>query len=701
MGEAVTTDSLVFLDRDRLELGPAASSEKVDHQHWRLARDEDGIAWLLLDRADSGANTLDEAVLEELDLVLEALEHDPPKALVLRSGKRAGFCVGADVGMFRGETDTAAVAERLRRGHVIVDRLAELPVPTIAVVHGPCLGGGLELALACDYRLAVEGASLGFPEVMLGLHPGLGGTFRTPRLINPVDAMILMLTGKSVGTGRARALGLVDAVTQERHVANAVRAASRGDVDRSRRPFYAAALDSAWTRPLIARRMSVNTEKKVDRKHYPSPYQLIDLWQHHAGDVARAREEEIQSFAGLVTSKTGQNLIRVFFLREALKKAGGENEGDAIDHVHVVGAGTMGGDIAGWCALSGFRVTLSDMDPAMIAGAVKRARQLCRRKHRSDIDTRDILDRLIPDTSGSGIARADLIIEAVPEKIDIKRSVYREIEQSMKAGAILATNTSSIPLETLRSEVAEPARFLGLHFFNPVAKMQLVELVSHDGTDAGVRDRARAFVAAIDRLPVPVRSAPGFLVNRVLTPYLLEAMLLLDEGIAPETLDRAAVDFGMPMGPIELADQVGLDICLDVAEMLRDNLGGDIPEVPAWVRDKVEKGDTGRKSGRGFYAWSDDGPRKNEAATPPKGTVDRLVLPLLNTCVACLREEVVADPDALDAAVIFGTGFAPFRGGPLHYARERGVDDIVGALEKLAEEHGPRFAPDKGWQQLR
>jgi len=720
----LNNELLTALHSQRIELGPAAkATEAGPWQHWRLvwadsSGNEQGsgekslpgngsVVWLVLDRADASVNSLNEAVLEELDSIVEQLEQTPPSLLVLRSGKASGFCVGADVGMFRGMDSAPEVSWRLKRAHAIVDRLEKLPVTKLAVLHGPCLGGGLELALACDLRIAIEGAKLGFPEVLLGLHPGLGGSFRSTDLINPITAMTLMLTGKSLSASRATAAGLVDAVTQERHVINAVAAAAAGSLQQARQSRFASLLaaslrHSGWLRARVAKRMLAATGKKVSRRHYPAPFALIGLWQQHGGNRTAMQAGEIESFASLVTSATGQNLIRIFFLREALKQGSGSTDRiDPIRHVHVVGAGTMGGDIAAWCAFSGLRVSLSDTDPTMLANAVGRAAALCRRRHRSRAQNRDILDRLIPDCTGDGIAGADLIIEAVPEAIDIKNAVYRDIQARMKPGALLATNTSSIPLETLRAEIRDPGRFVGLHFFNPVSSMQLVELVSHDQVGTAALDRARVFINDIDRLSVPVRSSPGFLVNRVLTPYLLEAMLLLDEGVAAATLDRVAMDFGMPMGPVELADRVGLDICLAVADTLEEQLAGAMPAVPSWIREKVKNGETGRKAGRGFYSWRENGdPVKGDAAEPPAGTADRLLLPLLNTCVTCLREGIVTDEDTLDAAMIFGTGFAPFTGGPLHYARSRGPADILAALETLAQSQGDRFRADPGWQDL-
>ena len=667
--------------------------------HWRLTLGDDSIAWLLLDRAGESTNTLSEEVLEELDEMLGQIEEMRPKGLVLRSAKAAGFVAGADIRDFQGADDAAVVRPRLAHAHGILERLEALPFPTIAVIHGFCLGGGLELALACRWRIAVPDARLGFPEVMLGLHPGLGGTVRTPRLIGPVQAMTLMLTGRTLSARRARVLGLVDAVLEERHVAAAVAAAVAGKLKRRGRSWKHLALRLAPARSLLADRIKARTAARAREEHYPAPFRLIELWRQHGSNTKAARQGEIASFAELLTDKTAQNLIRVFFLRERLRDLAKGKDG--IAHVHVIGAGTMGADIAAWCAAKGLSVSLADLDPAMLAHAVKRAGALFERHLDSAVARRDARDRLIPDFAGDGVGRADLVIEAVPEQLAIKKKVYQAIEQRLQAAAILATNTSSIPLDTLAAGLAKPERFLGLHFFNPVDRMQLVEVVSHVRTESVVLARAQAFCGQIDRLAAPVASAPGFLVNRVLTPYLLEAVALIDEGVMAETVDKAAARFGMVMGPVEVADRVGLDVCLHVAEVLRNSTDTPLPEIPDWFAQKVEKGELGRKSGKGFYSYVKGKPkRRRDISEPNDKMVDRLILPLLNTCVACLREGVIADADLLDGAVVFATGFAPFRGGPLHYAKNRGVADVVGALERLAAAHGPRFAPDPGWSAL-
>jgi 3-hydroxyacyl-CoA dehydrogenase/enoyl-CoA hydratase/3-hydroxybutyryl-CoA epimerase len=446
--------------------------------------------------------------------------------------------------------------------------------------------------------------------------------------------------------------------------------------------------------------MRSETEKKAPANHYPAPHALIDLWSSYGGDAAAMQKAEIASFSSLLPTPAAQNLIRVFFLRENLKSiSDGAWQGQRI---HVIGAGAMGGDIAAWCAWHGFIVSLADMKAEPLASAVKRAADLFKKIAHKSTDIRDALDRLIPDLKGVGARTADLIIEAVPENLALKQKVYAGVEDKMRPDAILATNTSSIPLDELCKGLKRPERFLGLHFFNPVSRMQLVEVVSHDGLAADVLDATHAFLGRIDRLPAPVKSAPGFLVNRALTPYLMEAFVMLDEGIKRETIDRAAEDFGMPMGPIELADQVGLDICLHVADVLRQDLKRPMPATPKWLSDKVEKGELGRKTGRGMYEWKDGkAVKESDAPKPDAALADRLILPMLDVCVTCLRENIVDDEDIVDGAMIFATGFAPFRGGPMHYAHSRGGAAIKSALQQLVTKYGERFQPDPGWDRIK
>ncbi|SDU19623.1 3-hydroxyacyl-CoA dehydrogenase NAD-binding domain-containing protein [Halopseudomonas salegens] len=691
--------------RDR-EFGPferAPQQTDGERRNWHLKRDEQNVAWLLMDKADTSTNVLSEDLLRELDGVLAQLESDLPTALVIRSAKENGFCMGADISQFRDLDNQAQAIEKLNEAHKVVQRLADLKCPTIAVIHGAALGGGLELALCCDYRLAVHGATFATPEIQLGLHPGLGATVRLPALIAPVEAMTMMLTGKNVHDGKAKSLGLIDQLVEERHVAAAVAAVVNGDVDKSAQSIWTSKpFEHSLPRQMAARKMRAQAASKAPPEHYPAPEALIALWEEHADDPQKMLRKEVESFATLLQTSTSQNLVRVFFLREQLKAQSkvAEDVDDLpeLRHIHVIGAGAMGGDIAGWCALQGFRVSLFDMKPEMIAKAVGKVAGLCNSKHLSPAETRDVLDRLIPDLANDGLSRADLVLEAVPEDLELKHTVYAEAEPRLKPGAILATNTSSIPLEKLREKLQSPERLVGIHFFNPAAQMQLVEVVAHDQASASTLAQARRFVGQIERLAAPVASAPGFLVNRALTPYLVETICLLDEGVAAEAIDKVALDFGMPMGPVELADQVGLDICLSVADMLRERLDTEQPATPDWLRNKVDDGELGSKSGKGLYTWKDGKPQKRDKVEPaPEDTLDRLILPMLNACQACLREQVIEDSDLLDGAMIFATGFAPFRGGPMHYARERGYEEIATRLNGLKDRHGDRFTPDSGW----
>ncbi|WP_425906904.1 3-hydroxyacyl-CoA dehydrogenase NAD-binding domain-containing protein [Nitrobacter sp. TKz-YC02] len=683
--------------KDRvLELGPTPDASGP-YRNFKLTRDSDGVAWVLFDRADSSANTLSSDVMEELGAIVAALENHPPAGVVLRSAKTSGFIAGADVNEFRGAADPGAVETTLSRADGIIGRLEALKIPTVAVIHGFCLGGGLEVALACRTRIAIDNARFGFPEVMLGLHPGLGGTVRFTRLVNPMQAMTLMLTGKTIDARKAKSLGLVDAVTQERHVRNAVKDVMAGRLKRGRPSVLNQLLNLGPVRGFLAKRMRQEAAKAAPQEHYPAPYALIDLWERHGGSRTAMLAAEKRSFAELMVTSTAQNLIRVFFLREEMKKlAAGDN---VVKHLHVIGAGAMGGDIAAWCAHQNIRVTLADMKPEPIAAAIRRAADLYSKIVRKRTGIRDTLDRLIPDLVGEGVRHADLIIEAVSEKLELKQKVYAAIEPRMKPGAILATNTSSIPLQELRTTLQRPERLVGLHFFNPVSRLQLVEVVSHETADPQVLKQAMAFVGAIDRLPLPVQSSSGFLVNRALTPYMLEAMVMLDEKIDKTVIDAAAEKFGMPVGPIELADQVGLDICLAVGDELRAKFGEALPQPPDWLRKKVAKGELGRKTGQGFYTWREGKAEKGDAGNSQvrPELIDRLMLPISNVCVACLREGIVDDPDLVDGAMIFGTGYAPFRGGPLKYARTRGPENVAANLRELAAKYGARFAPDPGW----
>jgi 3-hydroxyacyl-CoA dehydrogenase/enoyl-CoA hydratase/3-hydroxybutyryl-CoA epimerase len=544
-----------------------------------------------------------------------------------------------------------------------------------------------------------ERLSLGLPEVQLGIHPGFGGTVRSVQLAGVRAAMELMLTGKPVRADKALRLGLVDALVSDSELRSAARALVLKGPPPRQAPLIERLLSSAPLRPLVRRSLISQVARRAPPDHYPAPYAIIDLWARHGAHGPAAYEAEARSIAHLFTTPTSRNLVRVFLLQDRLKSAGGKSPIE-IRHVHVVGAGVMGGDIAAWSALRGFTVTLQDRASEYIEPALKRAAELFDKRVRDPAKNAAARERLRADVPGDGVAQADVVIEAIFENLDAKRELYARLEPRMKPGALLATNTSSIMLEPLAERLTRPERLVGLHFFNPVAQMPLIEIVHAENTDAPAQQAASAFARRLDKLPIPCRSAPGFMVNRVLTPYINEAMYAAGEGVALAAIDRTAVRFGMPMGPIELADVVGLDVGAHVGEIIARELGRPVPQLPQLAALLAAK-KIGRKSGEGFYLWQDGKPVKSGGGGPaPEDLEDRLILVLVNECVACLRERVVEDADLADAAVIFGTGFAPFRGGPLAYARARGTSAIVARLEELAARHGPRFRPDAGWALL-
>ncbi|MCF5991869.1 3-hydroxyacyl-CoA dehydrogenase NAD-binding domain-containing protein, partial [Xanthomonas perforans] len=500
----------------------------------------------------------------------------------------------------------------------------------------------------------------------------------------------------------ARAMGLVDKVAAPAVLVDvAASLALAGTTRAFKQRATAWATNTLLARKLLAPQMRKQVARKARKEHYPAPYALINVWERAGGSGIQARlAAERKAVVKLASTPTARNLIRIFFLTERLKALGGKDAAGAaaapIRHVHVIGAGVMGGDIAAWAAYKGFEVTLQDREQRFIDTALTRGGELFAKRVKDDAKRPAVAARLRGDLTGAGVTQADLVIEAIIENPQAKRDLYQSIEPQLKPDALLTTNTSSIPLTELRGHIQRPAQFAGLHYFNPVAMMPLVEIVQHDGLDPANVARLAAFCKALDKFPVPVAGTPGFLVNRVLFPYLLEAATAYAEGIPGPVLDKTAVKFGMPMGPIELIDTVGLDVAAGVGAELAPFLRLPIPAALA----TVEAGKRGKKDGQGLYKWENGRAVKPEVAsgyTAPADLEDRLILPLLNEAVACLHDGVVADADLLDAGVIFGTGFAPFRGGPIQYIRSVGADALLERLHALHARYGERFAPRPGW----
>ncbi len=661
---------------NRLEYGSLIlpMTENTEFRHWQLKRDAEDIAWLVLDREGEKVNSLSREVLLELDAILAKLEEDLPRGLVIYSAKKSGFIAGADIREFDHQTDATEAKAGIEMAHKLFDRLEALPCYTVASIHGFCLGGGLELALACDYRVALDSEStrIGFPEIQLGIFPAFGGTARSIRLLGGRKALELILTARSLRARAARGLGLVDKVVSEH---GSLHWAARKAIVKQRKGHRASRLNrmssSPGTRQIIAKAMEAQVSKRARRDHYPAPYVLIDLWRKVGDDFNAMLKGEAEKASELLMGDVSRNLRRVFRLQEQLKELAKPDDSTAnwqARRVHVVGAGLMGGDIAAWCALRGLEVTLQDREMKYVAPALKRAEALFKKKLRSSAKVAAAKSRLMADVAGDGIQRADVIIEAIFENLEAKQQLFTELEQQAKPDALLASNTSAIPLEDIAAGLQQPQRLIGLHFFNPVAKMPLVEVVRGNQSDSSDIKKGCMFSQRIGKFPLPVKSAPGFLVNRVLAPYMLEAVNLLDEGHSMATIDAAAETFGMPMGPIELVDTVGLDVAVSVSKKLApDNITAIEP-----LQAMVEAGKLGKKSGEGFYLWKKDRPEKGKPSDMVALDIlgERLIKPLLEECRRCLAEDIVDSADLLDAGVIFGTGFAPFRGGPMHYLEE-------------------------------
>jgi 3-hydroxyacyl-CoA dehydrogenase/enoyl-CoA hydratase/3-hydroxybutyryl-CoA epimerase len=645
-------------------------------QDWRFSIDFEGIAWAIIDRKGESMNSLGRRPTEELGEIVKAVEKaaasGEAKGLVIMSAKETSFIAGADIREFQNFDTEEKIKDVVRQTLELFDRIDRLPVTVVAAIHGYCLGGGLELALACDWRIAdrEESTRLGFPEVKLGMFPGLNGTVRSIEVAGPTDAMTAMLTGRMLRPTAAKAIGLVDQLVPTQHN---LRWAGRKAVLQKRHskgaPWWKRLMLKQPLRSLLAKQMRAKTAEKVREEHYPAPFRLIDLFEQFGDDPISMRIAETEAFAPLMASETSRNLRRVFKLSEMLKD---EAPKDSFKprKVHVIGAGTMGGDIAAWCVVSGMQASLQDVDEGQIAKALSRAKRLFKRHLRTPTAINAAVARLIADPKGKHIKHADVVIEAIVEKLEIKQKLFQELEKRIRPGAVLATNTSSLRLEYIAKPLADPGRLVGVHFFNPVAQLPLVEVVHGEGTrDEEVR-KACTFVAAINKLPLVVKSCPGFLVNRVLAPYLMEAVRRYQLGEPREKIDQAALKFGMPMGPLELMDLVGLDIANHVGEELR--LAPDTDNV---LSSLVRQGKLGKKTGKGFYMWDKGKPKREEVSYDP-AELERLgrelMKPMLDEAERALEDNIVANADHVDAGVIFGTGFAPFRGGPLHYRRTHG-----------------------------
>ena len=693
---------------------------------FHLEKGTDGIAVLTIDLPGEKVNKLATPVMDELDRLLDDLRADRAvKALVIRSGKPDGFIAGADIAEIGGITDRQRGEELSRRGQAVFRKLEDLPVPTVAAVHGACLGGGLELALACWYRVITDDPRtvLGLPEVKLGIIPGFGGTQRLPRLVGLTQGLGMILTGKPVSARKAMTIGLADETAYPENLLAVAVETARGAVGRSRpggnrgrRPFSVHLLESnPLTRLLIFGRAGRDILAET-RGNYPAPPAALDAVRT---GLRRGRtagyEREAKLIGDLITTEVSKNLVHVYSLGNAVKRDAPRSP-FSMTRAAVIGAGVMGGGIAQLLAEKGIEVRMKDVSAKAVSAGLRAAADLfAKRTQRGVLDelaARDGMDRIMGTVEWAGFGSVDIAVEAVVESMDVKKQVLREFESQTGENALFLSNTSSLSITDLASAARHPERVAGMHFFNPVEKMPLVEVVRGRQTAPGTVAAAAALARRLGKLPVVVNDGPGFLVNRILMPFLGEAVLMLEEGGSIEGIDEALMQFGMPMGAFLLLDEIGIDVAARVSAIVQQGLGGRLPASPL-LEALSGEGFLGRKSGRGFYrylhgrrggheplVYAMTGKRSRQEKLTPEEVVDRTVLLMIKEAALCLEEGIIERPDLLDAALIFGIGFPPFRGGLLRYADSLGAKRIVEKLASYEQKLGDRFSAPRSLREM-
>ncbi len=702
-------------------------ADPTPHPNPTLSIDADGVAWIEFDDPDRSQNVLDEQVVRRLGELLQEVTREVSagtvKVVVFISGKPATFIAGADVEAIAAIQDPADGEAKSLLGQAIFMDVERLPVATVAAVDGICLGGGLELALACRFRVCSDRAAtrLGFPEVQLGLLPGWGGTTRLPRLVGLQAALPMLLTGSPARPSKARRLGLVSEILPAEIFRESVREFALRAPDlpdgasRRKRGLGKRLLEDTVPGRRIVLATARRRVKHETGGHYPAPLKILEVLKRSLGKpVPDALRIEARAFGELTATSVHRNLLHVFHLREDARKTARvvpEGRAHEVEHLGVVGAGVMGGGIAQLAAYNDVEVRLKDIRDEAVASGLQHARGLFDKAVERHKLSRREADHKMGLVSGGleyhGFQTADLVVEAVVERMDVKRSVLREMEGVVRAGCILATNTSSLSVDDMAEALARPADFCGMHFFNPVHRMPLVEVVRGHATSDDTVATVHAFAVTLGKVPVVCNDGPGFLVNRILGPYLNEAGWLLAEGATVEEVDRAATDFGMPMGPIRLIDEVGIDIARHAGDTLHEAFGARMaPAPPLTALEATDR--LGRKNGRGFYRYEDgkaEGVDESvytdlgPSVPAERGGIDtgdiraRLVLAMINEAARVLDDGIVASAADVDLGMIMGTGFPPFRGGLLRFADTHHPRSLVERLRALEERVGPRFAP--------
>ena len=635
-------------------------------RHFDISTDSKNICWAKLDVKGKSVNVLTQEVMLDLAKLLDWLEeNDNLRGFGFMSGKPGGFIYGADISEFELYKSATDVLHHMQFVHGLFDRIERLKVPTCVGIDGIAVGGGLEIALAFDHIIITGNhkTKLGFPEVNLGILPGYGGSGRAYRRVGTATVTQMMLSGKPMAAFAAHEAGLIDQkVDGAEHLKPAIGAWLIEQ--KSKKPNREQRESSADQNALNEANAKFLNRLRAD--HTPAPFAILDHVKRHGHSASEMSAGEMDIFPDLMVGSASKSLRRVYHLTDKIRKTA---RGDsAISNVHVVGAGVMGGDIAAVAAMSGLMVTLSDMNPKATELAIDRAAKLFERRLKSDDKITAAKHRLKSDPQSDGAKNADLIIEAVAEKLPVKQAVFADLEKIIKPNVVLATNTSAIPLEDIATVLADPSRLIGLHFFNPVPVLPLIEVIWSLHSNQDIVTRGMRFAGQIGKMPIRCKSSPGFLVNRALLPYMFGAMEAVASGESPEKIDQALVDFGMPMGPIELSDQVGLDVCLDVGIVL-----GMGPGAEKLLKSKCREQTLGRKTGSGFYEWSENRAVRSRESLEPKVSnkmARRMLAPMVDECRKAVQEGVVDSADDADAGMIFGTGFPGFRGGPINWASE-------------------------------
>lgn len=668
----------------------------MNWRHFHLSVDENQWAWIAMDKENKSVNAICPEFLAELESVIAYLEGDNRyEKVIFTSKKKGSYIVGADLEAVATMGPGPSCEQFIRKGQEVFRRLELLPIQTVAVIQGYCFGGGLEFALACHQRIAIETpkTKLGFPEVMLGIQPGWGGSVRSMRYGDPLKAFDLILSGRTITARKAKQYQLVDAVIPERLLHNTL--AAFNQQGERKQTVLSKVLNTPWARKLISYFLLKKLKRKVSQEYYPAPFAMVHNWLEVGHSCDRAYEKELESIIALIKTTTATNLFSVFFLKEALKKQIKSTQ--QLKHLHVVGSGVMGGDIALWAAYQGMKVTVQDLDAQSYQSMAKRISVFAKKKFKKKSDRDKFTDKIILDLHGFGLKTCDIVIEAVSENLELKRKILQDIEKKCQVSTIIATNTSTLPLEDIDEIFQVPERFIGVHFFNPVPRMPLVEIVIGQKTSPEIVEKSLAFVGQIQKLPLKVKSCPGFLVNRVLLPYLLEAVKIHQEGVPLEVIDKAAEKFGFPMGPVELVDTVGLDVTVAALSSLKGT-----EAIPALVQKKIQAGHLGKKTSQGFYQYKKNRPVKEKITSTHQiyEVEQRLILSLCNEAVAAWSEGVVSSLEELNAASIFGFGFPPFRGGVIAYIQEQGPDEIRSKLVEHHQKFGDRFLPCQAFERL-